>query len=87
MLEVGRAAHERCAPWERRPFPLRDRLARLRALRRRLRLAESAVGATVAWLERAEREWPARAHAILERGREWEQRLERRLAELGVAKR
>jgi hypothetical protein len=87
MLEIGRAAHEACAPWEQRPFPLRDRLVRLRALRRRLVRAADAVGATIAWLERADLVWPSHAHAILCRAREWERRLERRLAELGVSKR
>jgi hypothetical protein len=87
LLEIGVAAHEACAPWERRPFPLRDLLGRLRALRGRLRLAAFAVDATIAMLERAERRWPRDARAILERGRAWHARLEQRMRELGLDRR
>lgn len=86
VVAPGEAAHEWCAPWARLPFPLRGELRRLRALRHRLRLASQAVDATIAWLERVERRWPERAAHVVERGREWRDRLEHRLRALGVGR-
>lgn len=84
MLEPGRGWHERCAPWDARPYPLADELRRLRSLRRKLAIAIDAIDAVGRALRALERGWPADATAILRAGRQQLEALEQRLRELGV---
>jgi hypothetical protein len=76
--------HERCGPWEARPYPYAAELRRLRALRRRLVIAIRAVDAAGIAIRTASERWPRDALALLEQGTKHLAALEVRLRELGM---
>lgn len=79
--------HERCRDWSRTPWPWADRQAALRRLYRELRGLIEEIELAGRALAAMERRWPAGGAAAVQQGRKMLERVQARVARLGIGSR